>query len=168
MRKLRFAVCALVLFVVQTAIVHRFTHRFLRPDLLYAMAAFLALEADFRSALWGGFALGMLRDLGASGRLGGSALLIVLATAGLLFLRDRLLRESFVTDLVLTFAYVLVCGTAHAFATALLAPGHQSAELIQRAFGQAMFTTAVSPLLFASFTKAGLVDRKIASAADAA
>ena len=143
-RRFRFVLLAAALFLIQTALVHRFTHRFLRPDVLCVAAVYLALEAHFRDALWGGF---------------------VLATGGLLFLRDRLMRDSFLTDLILTFAYVLFCGVVHALATAAVTTGPQSAALLERAFGQAAFTTAVGPLFFATFAKLGVVDRSNAALA---
>lgn len=156
-RKVRFTICVAALFMLQVTFVHRFTHRFLRPDVLYLLAIFLALEADFKGALWGAFLLGLLRDLGSCGRLGASALLFVAATWGLLLLRQRLMRESIWPDLVLTFTYVLVCGLAYALGVAVFASGAQIAELMPRALGQAVFTTALSPLFFVGFAKLGVV-----------
>jgi len=162
-RRTRFALCAAILFLVQTTVAHRFSHEFLRCDLLCVAAMYLALEAEFADAMWGGFALGMLRDLGSSGQVGASALVFVLATTGVLFLRGHLLRDSFLTDLVLTFAYALWCGTVMALGTGLLTPGAQVGALLQRGFGQAAFTTAVSPLLYLLFARVGLVDKSLAS-----
>jgi rod shape-determining protein MreD len=158
-RKLRFAVCVALLFLVQTTLVHRFSFRFLRPDLLCATAVFLALEADFQGALWGAFALGLLRDMGSAGRPGASALFLVAASGGLAFLRDHLLRDSFLTDLALTLTYMLAFGLAMAVATAAWTPGPHVVGLVQDALGQAAYTTAVSPLLFALLAKVGIVDR---------
>ncbi|MCK4283165.1 MAG: rod shape-determining protein MreD [Candidatus Brocadiae bacterium] len=157
-RKVRFTICAAVLFVLQVTFVHRFSHRFLRPDLLYLLVIFLALEARFEGALWGAFLLGLLRDLGSCGRLGTSALLFVPATWGLLLLREHLLRESAWMDLILTFAYVLGCELVYALGVAAFAPGVQLAELMPLALGQAIFTTALGPLSFAGFARIGIVE----------
>jgi len=166
-RKGRLIICVAVLFLLQATLVHRFSQRFLRLDLLYVVVAYLALEADFKGALWGAFLVGMLRDLGSCGRLGASALLFVLATWATLWLRSYLVRESIWTDLALVFAYVLLCELAYGLGTAALTPGAQAADLLPRALGQAVFTTAVSPLLFAAFIKARVVDRTL-GALDAA
>jgi len=161
--RFRFAVCAALLFLVQTTLAHRFSYGFLRADLLCVAAAYLALEADYSAAVWGAFALGVLRDLGSDGRLGTSSLLLVGVTAALLFLRQRLMRDSFLTDMVLTFAYVLALGLVHAFVVSVLVSGAEAGQLLGRAFGQAVFTTAVSPLLYALFARVKLVDHSARS-----
>jgi rod shape-determining protein MreD len=155
--KLRLTACALALFLLQAAVVHRFSHRLLRPDLIYLAAAFLALEASWTGALGGAFALGLLRDLGSAGRLGTGALVLLVATAGMLLLRDRLVRESAWTDLLLAFAYVLACGLMSALATAASTPAADGPTLVAAALGQAAFTAALSPFLFAGLARAGLV-----------
>jgi rod shape-determining protein MreD len=157
-RKMRFSLCVAVLFLLQATLVHRFTHRFLRPDLLYLAVIFLGLEARFSGAVGGAFAVGVLRDLGSCGRLGAGPLLLVPATALLVAARDRLVRESVLTDVALTFAFVLGCGLVSALGTWIASRGGALEELLWRAFGQAAFTTVLSPLLFAAFLKAGLVE----------
>jgi rod shape-determining protein MreD len=161
-RKGRLVLCVAVLFLLQVTVVHRFTHAFLRPDLLFLAAAFLALEADFTGALWSAFALGLLRDLGSGGRIGASAIVLVAASAVLVTVRRRLMRESFWPDMVLTFAYVLACGVVSALAVWALSEAGQLRELLARAAGQAAFTTALSPLVFVAFSKLGLVDKDLA------
>ena len=156
-RKVRFVLCVAVLFLAQAALVHRFSYRFLQPDLLYLTAAFLALEADYKGALWGAFALGILRDLGSSGAIGASPLIFIPASMGLLFVRDHIRRDSALTDLLLTFAYVLSGGLVYAVIAGLFGAGHPTDELVAIAFGQALFTAALSPLFFVGFTKIGLV-----------
>ena len=166
-RKGRLIICVAVLFVLQATLAHRFSQRFLRVDLLYVVVVYLALEADFKGALWSAFLVGLLRDLGSCGRLGASALLFVAATWGTLWLRSYLVRESIWTDLVLVFAYVLLCELAYGLGTAALIPAAQAADLLPRALGQAIFTTAISPLLFAGFIKGRVVDKSL-EALDAA
>lgn len=158
-RKGRLILTVALLFLVQATVVHRFSYDLLRPNLLYALAAFLALEGSWRAALGGAFALGMLMDLGSAGRLGASALAMVLAAAGLFALRERLVRERAWTDIVLVFLFTLVCGLARGGAVWLCASGGSAGALGARALGQAAFTAALSPLLFAAFAEIGIVPR---------
>lgn len=166
-RKVRFALCVAVLFLLQVTVMHRFTYGILRPDLLYLAVIFLALEADFAGAVVGAFAIGLLRDLGSSGSLGASAVLFLPASAALVLIRGHLLRESFLTDMVLTFFYVLACDLASALGVGAFTTGGRIAELAPLAFGQALFTAALSPLVFAAFARMRLVDRS-SGALDAA
>lgn len=163
-RKARLVLCVAVLFLLQVTVVHRFSHRFLRPDLLYLAVVFLGLEASFAGALGGAFGLGLLRDFASCGRIGAGALLFLSVTAALLLVRDRLVRESVWTDVILTFACVLLCGLVSALAVSTFSASGQLEELAARAFGQAAFTTALSPLLFAAFGRIGFVDRSLSSA----
>ena len=156
LRKGRLVACIAALFLAQVTVVPRFSYRWLHPDLLLLGAAFLALEARFKAALWGALAIGLLRDVGSCALPGLTPLLLVPASAGLYALRERLVRESAWTDLLLTFAYTLGFGAAYAAATALLAGG-SAAHLARRALGQAIFTTALSPLLFLAFARLRLV-----------
>jgi len=157
-RKGRLALCVAVLFLLQVTVAHRFAHGALRADLLSLAAAFLALEADFEGALWGAFVLGFARDLGSCGRLGAGALTLVPLSAALALLKDRLVRESAWTDLALTFTYVMACGLAGAVGAWAFTTGGRLSELLPGAFGQAVFSAALSPLLFAALTAVGLVE----------
>jgi rod shape-determining protein MreD len=139
--------------------VHRFSHRFLRPDLVLLLVVFLALEAPPPHALWAALVLGLLRDLGSAGRLGASALVLLPATALLAAATRRLVRESPLVDAALTLAFVAGCGAALAVGTALLSPGADLGPLLARAGGQAAFTAALSPLAFAALAGARLVER---------
>jgi rod shape-determining protein MreD len=161
-RKVRLALCVAVLFLLQAALVPRFSYGVLRPDLLVLVAAFLALEADYRGALWSVFAIGLLRDLGSIGRLGGSGLLLVPACAGLVLLREHLVRESFLTDLVLAGLFVLAFSVGEAALSDLFVSGAGLRVLLTQALGQAAFTAALAPLLFAAFEGVGIVDRSSA------
>jgi rod shape-determining protein MreD len=145
-----------VLFLLQTSVVHRFTYDWLRPDLLVLAAVFLALEASHRGALCGAFAVGLLRDLGSCGRIGAGALLLVAASAAVFALRDYLIQAAW-TDLAMTFAYVLAVGTVAALATGASAVGPQLPALLGRALGQAVFTTALCPLVFVALHRLGVV-----------
>ena len=157
MRKMRFILCVAVLFLLQVTVVPRFSYPPCGgPDLLLLAAAFLALEADFATALWGAFTLGLLKDLGSAAPLGVGPLLLVPTCAALNLLKDHLVRESAWTDLALTFAYVLACGMVHALAMAAFTAGG-AAQLVPRALGQAAFTTALSPLVFLALTKLRLL-----------
>jgi len=166
-RKVRFTLCVAVLFLLQVTVMHRFTYGILRPDLLYLAVIFLALEAGFAGALAGAFALGLLHDLASAGGFGASALLFLPASAALVLMRGHLLRESLMTDMVLAFFYVLACGLASAVGVAAFTSGGRIAELAPLALGQAIFTAALSPLVFAAFVGMRLVD-KSSGALDAA
>lgn len=158
-RKSRLVLCIAVLFLLQAAVVHRFSYHFLQPDLLLLAAAYLALEADFRGALWSAFAIGLLRDLGSSGRMGGSALLLVPVCAALVVLREHLMRESFLTDLALAVLFVLTFSIGEAVLSFLFVPGAGLHELLVQALGRAVFSAALTPMLYAAFGALGLVDR---------
>ncbi len=158
-RKLRLVFCIGVLFLLQASVVHRFSYRYLRPDLLLIAAAYLALEADYAGALWCGFAIGLLRDLGSSGRLGLSALLLVPACAVLVLLREHLVRETFLTDLALAGLFILVFSLGEAAADFVFLRGSGAGVLLAQAFGQTAFSIALTPLLFVVLGGFGVVDR---------
>jgi len=90
----RLALFALVLVLVQAAVAYRYSYGILRVDLLYILAAYLALEASPKGALWSALAIGLLRDLASCARPGTSAAALVTATGALLVLRGRIYREN--------------------------------------------------------------------------
>ena len=157
-RKIRLALCIALLFLLQVTVAHRLSYRFLRPDLLLLCAAYLALESDFRGALWTALVLGVLRDLGSGGAPGASALLMVPAAAALAVVEEHLVRKSALTDALLALLFYLAVGTVYALGTALIASGSLS-RLMMGAAGQALYTAALSPLLFAAFDQVGLVGK---------
>ena len=156
----RFIIVVAVLLLLQATVIHRVTNEWFRPDLLCLAAVFLALEADYKGALVGALALGLLRDLGSCGRLGSSAILMVPAAAGLVLLRENLLRDSLWTDLLLVFLYVAVCGVLAAFGIAATASGSQLVPLLYRALGQATFTTALYPPAFIALDRLHVVRQR--------
>jgi len=151
---------AAVLFLLQVTVAHRFSTESLRFDLLYLLAAYLALEARPEAALVCACAIGILRDLGSGGRLGASAVVMVLGAAGLLVLRDRIYREKIVTDVVLVFGFVLFCGTLRAGGVALASASAGWFALMQYALGQAALTAALAPLFFRLFDRLRVVERE--------
>ena len=157
-RKVRFAVCALVMVLLQVSVTYRFSYGILRLDLLFLLAAFMALEADLGAALWSALAIGLLRDLASAGRLGGSALILVPAAAGLFAVRDRMWRETALVDMVLVFGFALFCGVLEGTAVAIAGEAARWGTMLAHAFGQAAVTAALCPLFFALFRRAGLVD----------
>ncbi len=158
-RKLRLTLCVAVLFLLQVSVVHRFSLHYLRPDLLVVLAAYLALEADYAGALWSGFAIGLLRDLGSTGRLGAGALLLVPACAALVLLREHLVRETFLTDLVLAGLFILCFSLGEAAVDLVFVRGSGAGVLLGQALGQTAFSLALTPLLFVALGGIGLVDR---------
>lgn len=159
-RKDKLILCAALMFVLQVTISHRLSYRALRFDLLYLLVAFLALEATPSGALWSALGLGLLRDLGSSGRLGSSAVLMVLGAAGLLDLRGRLFRETALANMLLVFVFVLFCGVVDAGVVAIAERYAQWGTLLGRAMGQALLTAAICPVLFLLYECIGLVERQ--------
>ena len=158
-RKVRLAICALILLLIQVCVAYRFSYGVLRVDLLYALAGFLTLEAAPAGALWSVLAIGVLRDLGSSARIGASALPMVVATASLLPVKDRVNREIVSLEIALLFVYALFGGILEAVGVAL-ASGALWSVLLGYAVGQALLTAALAPALFFVFEWAGLVDKK--------
>ena len=152
-------VCTILLFLLQVSVSHRFSYGSLRFDMLYLLAAYLALEASPRGALWSALLIGVLRDLASCGRVGGSAVPLVLATIGMVFIRDRIYREHVLMDILLVFALVAFCGLMRAAGMALLARSAEWGTLAAGAIGQAFVTALLSPVLFFFFERAGLIDR---------
>ena len=160
LRKGRLLICVIVLFLLQACVSHRLSHNYLRFDFIYLLAAFLALEADFRPALWWALGLGLLRDLASTGRLGVSAAVLVPATAGVLLVRNRIYRENVIMDVLLVFLFVLLCSGAEALALTIALPGAEFVRLMGRAMGQAAYTSALAPVCFLFFERIGLIERQ--------
>lgn len=158
MRQIRVGVCVLVIFLLQVTLVHRFSDGCLRLDLLYVLVAYLALEADFKAALWSAYGIGILRDLASCGRMGASALVCVAGAAALLFVRDHLLREKWLTDALLVFLFLFFCGLLEAGLVCVLGSGPVWKEAFPRLTGQAALSGIMSPLFFFLFDRAGLVN----------
>jgi rod shape-determining protein MreD len=162
-RRLRLIGCTAGLFLAQASVAHRFSYGVLRPDLLLIATAYLALEADYRAALWCGFGIGLLRDLGSAGPLGLSSLLLVPACAALVLLREHLMRDSFLTDFVLAGLFILAFSTGEAMLDLVFIRGAGLRLLTGQALGQTAFSLALAPLLFAALGGLGVVDRSAAA-----
>jgi len=162
-RKLRLITSVALLFLLQATVVHRFSYRFLRPDLLLLAVAYLALEADFPGALWGSLAIGLLRDLASGGPLGATPLVLVPACAGLVLLREHLLRESFWTDLALAVLFLAAFSAGEGALTLLFVPGSAARQVAAQAAGQTAFTAALAPLVIPALGAAGVVDRSLSA-----
>lgn len=155
-RRVRFSICLLALYLLQVAVAPRFSYGPLRIDLLTLLAAFLALEANFTGAVVGVFVVGLVRDLGAEGRLGGSALLFLLTLPPLWMLREFLLRENPLTDWLLTAGWVAAIALVTGLVKALVTPHPQAGPLLVATGGQALMTALVAPLVFVLLHKAGI------------
>jgi len=156
-------VCALALLLIQVAVAHRLSYGILRFDLLYLLAAYMALEASPRGALGSALFIGLLRDMGSTGPVGAGAVVVVLGVGATLWLRGRVYREMVLTDVVLVFLFVLLCGGLEATGLALLYASAQWGALMGCAFGQAVLTAALCPLMFAAYRRAGVLERHGAS-----
>lgn len=118
----------------------------MRPDLLLLVAAFFALETDFKAALVGAFVLGALRDLGSGGPLGVSSLLLCPVVAGAVMLRESI-RGSWGVRLAIA-ALLIVSFSLGENALLLLTGAPSLRFLLRQAAGQSVFTLALVPLLF--------------------
>lgn len=159
-RKGRLIACAAVCFLIQVTILHRLTYGILSVDLICILAVFLALEASESGALWSALGLGLLRDMGTSGRIGGSSVLLVLGAAGLVRVRDRIFRETPLPDMLLAFLFALFCGGGHAMAAVLAERYADWQALLSQAFGQAVVTAALYPFIALICDRIGLLQRQ--------
>jgi len=157
----RFSLVLLVLFLLQTAFVCRYTFGVFRVDLLCLLAVFIALEADYAPALTAAFVIGLTRDLGSGGPVGMGPLTLVPVAAGIVVLRKFLLRDSFATDMVLAGAGVLAVGLVGAVMTTLFTPAARLGPLAARAFGQATLSLVVWPLLYLALNACKLVGESL-------
>ena len=159
-RRFRFGICLLGVYLLQVCLAPRFSYGVLRIDLLMLLAAFLALEAGFTGAVAGVFVVGLVRDLGAGGHLGGSALLFLLTVPPLLVLREYLLRENPLTDWILTAGWLAVTAVLIALTKALFTPGPQAGPLLTATAGQALMTALVAPLVFVLLHRTRIIETR--------
>lgn len=155
-RKARLVGCAGAVFLLQTAVLHRFSPGWGRPDLICLLAAFLALEATPAGALWSGLGLGLVRDLGSGGPLGGSALALLPVVALMLLVRDRPYRGAGM-DVALALGFVLGFSVLEAAGALIHAPAAGPAHLLRVAVGQSLLSAAVAFPLFFLFQHIGVV-----------
>jgi len=153
------------MFLLQATVAHRFSYGILRFDLLYLLAAYVALEANPRGALVSALLIGLLRDMGSTGAMGANALIMALAAWGLTAVRSHVARELILADAMLVFLFALFCGGVEAGGIALFNGSAQWGSLMGQAFGQAALTAVLCPLLFAAYRRIGLVDRPRAAQA---
>jgi len=159
LRRARVAACVLVLLLLQVGVMHRFSHGWLRLDLLMLLAAYLALEGPPKGALVSALVLGLLRDFASAGRPGASAVVMVLGVLGVLLLRDKVYRHHALMQALYAFGFILFCGLLQALGTFALVRGAALRVLLPGALGQALLTSALSPLMFLVFEHLGLVEK---------
>ena len=157
----RFIPVLIVLFLLQTSFVCRYAFGAFRVDLLCLLAVFIALEADYAPTLIAAFVIGLTRDLGSIGPLGMGPLIFVPVAAGIIALRHFLLRDSFITDMVLAGLGVLAIGLTTAILTALSTPGPQIGTLAVQAFGQAAMSLAAWPIVYLALDAGKLVGESL-------
>jgi rod shape-determining protein MreD len=154
----RLSLCVLIAFLFQVSVAHRFFWGPLRFDMLYLLAAFLALEAPEEGTLWAILAIGLVRDLGSGGRPGLNPLTMLPAAVVLMLLSRRIYRDEILSDMVLVFAFVLMADGCQALGTVWLSEGGEAGVLLRYALGEAAVTAALSPFLFYLFDRVGLVE----------
>lgn len=157
LRTVRLAICIFLLLIVQTTVLHRFSSHFISFDLLCILVAFVALETSFGAALWTGFAVGLIQDLASAGPFGLGPLLYVSGTALLVLAGDRLMRETFLIDVLLVFTFLLYVNLGRATGASVGSPGPELGVLSTKAIGAAAFSTAAALFLFPVFRRVGLV-----------
>ncbi|MDP6107905.1 MAG: rod shape-determining protein MreD [Candidatus Brocadiia bacterium] len=160
LRRGRLVACALVLLVLQGAVMHRFSYGALRLDLLLLLSAYLALEAAEKPALVCALLVGVLRDMASAGRPGQSAILLVLAATGVVLVRDKVYRQWMIMQALFVFTFVLCFGLGEAAGTFALVRGARPGTLLAGAFGQALLTAAATPVAFLAFGRIGLLRRE--------
>jgi len=158
-RRGRLVLCTLVLLVAQGAVVHRFGVGVLRLDLLLLAAAYLALEAPARPALFWALALGLLRDACSLGRPGAGAFAFAAAAGLVVLARDCVQRDWLAVRLALALAFGLVVGLSQAAGTWLVLRGDPGA-LLGGAVGQAALSALCAGPVFCLFDAIGIVERE--------
>ncbi len=110
MRWLGFAICAVVVLVLQTTLAHRLDIRGARPDWMLVLAVFFVLHARSMDALIGAWLLGAAMDVMTIenfGLLSGCYAVAVLAIYGV---RDHVFRDNPLTHFALTFLSAAAVG----------------------------------------------------------
>ena len=161
MRKFRFILLAFAVSVLQQSLMHRFSYGYLGIDLIGLLAAFAALSTTAGSALWAGLFLGLLRDLGSIGRLGASALSILPAVMLVRALKERFHRRNLISDITLTFLFLLCSGILYRLGLAVAASGGPIySSWLGYALGNAALTVLLVPPFFALFRISGVIEER--------
>ncbi len=156
-RILRLIAAAFAVSVLQQSLMHRYSYGYISFDLIALLAAFLSINVTDRNTLWAVTGLGLLRDLGSAGRLGLSAISFLPALLLVWALKERFDRTTMVSELSLSFLFLLCAGMVYASGTLLLTPGI-TLSFFGHAVGRAFFSMLLAPPLFALFTIAGIIE----------
>jgi rod shape-determining protein MreD len=113
MRHIRLVFLVILILVVQVTAADSLRLFGTRPDFVFLLAAFLALNAPIRMSLPAAWGIGMGRDLLSVSPLGSSALLYMVAAILLAAAREIFVRENPFVQVILVFtAAGAVSGTA--------------------------------------------------------
>ncbi len=156
---MKLVAAALASAVLQQSLMHRFSYGYISLDLIALLAAFVAVSVTNKSAPWTIAALGLLRDLGSTGRPGLGALSFLVALIPVWKLKERLDRTTAVSEPVLSFLFLLCEGFVYAAGTLLLTPG-MTLSLFYHSAGRAVFSAFMAPPLFSLFRTAGITETK--------
>ncbi len=158
-KTVRLIAAAAAVAVLQSCLMHRFSYACISFDLIALLAVFLALNTTAAGTLWWVLGLGLLRDLGSTGRMGLSAVSFLPAVLLVWALKERFDRTSPVSETSVSFLFLLGSGILYAAGTLLLCGGAASG-LFCHAAGRAAFSAILAPPLFALFRFAGIIERK--------
>ncbi len=158
-RKVRLVSVALVLFLVQAAVINRFSVAWGKPALLCLLAAFLSLYAPMPDLMWGVLGLGILRDCGTGGEFGISALAVLPATAVVISLRGRFFRGG-AMDVALALIFMLVFSLVEATGVILFAGVSPIWALGGIAIGQSLLSAILAFPFFFFAECVGIVGRR--------
>lgn len=138
---------------------HRFSYAYIGFDLLLLLAAFMAINASWRGALWSSFFLGVLRDLGSVGRLGSGALALLLPVLLIGIVRERYYRDVMLSDILFSFVFLFSFGVIYSIPVLFLSRGASVAYLAHAACRSA-FSVLLVPPFFGMLHMAGIVDKQ--------
>ncbi len=151
---------ALAVAIVQQSLMHRFSHGYISFDLIALTAAFVAFHMTGKGGLWAVLFLGVLRDLGSTGRLGAGALCFLPAVLLMWALKERFFRRTMVSGISFAFLFMLASGALYAAGMIAFSPAGASYRYLYHAAASATFTAILVPLFFVCFRLAGIIEQE--------
>lgn len=157
-KKTRFVLVALAVSIVQQCLVHRYSAGYFSIDLVVLLGAFIAINAPDKKALWAAFFLGMLRDFGSVGMMGGAVLSMLPPVLIVLSIRERLYRNNIISDTVFSLIFLLSFGFIYGTLMLIFSSG-VSLAYYYHALGSAALTMVVTPPFFVLLRLSGFLER---------
>ncbi|MFW5915306.1 MAG: rod shape-determining protein MreD [Planctomycetota bacterium] len=157
--KLRLAAAAGIMFLLQTAVIHRISLSWGRPDLICLLGGFLALRMRVDRGVWWLMGLGFLRDMGSAGPPGISMLAFLPALAAIVGIRNRFFRGD-PMDILLVFLFILIFSVTEGTLVLLLTSGYHLSSMLQTGLGQSFLSAAIAYPLFFIFDSTGIMRKE--------